>query len=153
MPTLKPAQTKKLEGVQMLAAFGTDLEGMTPESPLKLELKFATSRTLENCFINVMVDDGRGSIVLHTRTDFVGENPTFKRGVHTVNTEFPQCRLNAGSYSAWFRLYCKTDDTEYVADSDRITFEIGGKRESIATLNIPSTFKWTDTPEKMPDGL
>jgi lipopolysaccharide transport system ATP-binding protein len=153
MPTLQPAQTQRLEGVKVLAAFGTDLEGMTPDSPLKLELKFATSKKLEDCYINVLVDDGKGNVVLHSRTDFVGDNPTFAKGVHTVNAEFPRCSLNPGSYSTWFRLYCKTDNIEYVADSDRITFEITGKRDALSTINIPSAWRWTDTPEKLPDGL
>jgi len=150
LPILKPEKIKELEGVKITGAQLTDAhKKLTAKSSLQGELTFTTGRELPDCYINLHVEDRRGQVVIHSRTDFVGKNPSFKPGTHKVSINIPRLSLNPGSYSVWFRIYAKYKDETHLADSDRIMIDVGGKiKDSMSTLEIPSSWQWSKVDDK-----
>lgn len=144
LPTLNVEKAKKLQGVKVISSKLVK-QLVTTDSQLNIEMKFYTENDLPNCYVNVTIEDVRGQqILLHSRTDLVGKNPSFKAGKNTINVEFPRSSLNPGTYSVWFRIFAKKYKQIYLADSNRIIFTVKGKpTEFLSAVNIASKWQWS----------
>jgi lipopolysaccharide transport system ATP-binding protein len=135
----------KLEGVQIISSEISSADKLMTDSALSADVTFSTSRQLPDCFVNLHIEDSKGQVIIHARTDFAGKNPSFKKGVHKVTVELPRISLNPGSYSAWFRIYAKHKDSISLVDSQRMSIEIKGqKSESMSNIDLPSSWHWVE---------
>lgn len=143
LPIINTAKISKLKGAKVLSAKVINKKGISSESPFVAEVKFQTDHPLPDCYINIHVESSGGQVILHSRTDFVGKNPSFKAGKHTATVEFERLGLNPGTYSLWFRVYAKDGKDIHMADSKRVMFEVSGKAtDNMAILSLPSRWHW-----------
>jgi lipopolysaccharide transport system ATP-binding protein len=148
MPTLA-SNNKQLEGVHILSAGTKNQKNISTDSAFEAELKFQTDRELPDCYVNLHIEDSKGQVIVHSRTDFVGKNPSFKKGTYDVIANLPRLSLNPGTYSVWFRIYSKHKEIIYMVDSERVMIDVTGKRtDSMATLDIPSSWHWSEVKNK-----
>lgn len=139
----KDTKTKKLEGFEVLSVQVVGNKALTADSQFAADINFQTKHPAPDCYINVIVENSRGQIILHSRTDFVGKNPSFSPGTHSATVKFNRLGLNPGNYSLWFRIYSKSGNAISTADSERVAFEVKGKpTENMGALSIPSEWKW-----------
>ena len=146
-----------LEGIKGLRVLRVRLNGddetreITPESRVTVEMDFFTERRLPRCYINFVVEDAEGRTLIHSRTDMLGELPTFEPGLHHVEVEMPRLSLRAGVYSLWFRLFSNAGDAVEMADSERVMLEVTGPQVG-GLVDVPCHWSWTEVQTTMTSG-
>jgi len=102
----------------------------TPESSLDLEIRFHNSNVLQECYLNLVLEDSESRAIIHSRTDMLGACPTIAPGYHTIRIHIPRLSIRAGVYTAWFRLYSNKGAIFEILDSERIMLEVDGPQVS-----------------------
>ena len=115
-------------------------EQLTANSSLNIFIQLSTLNRLPNCYLNLVIEDSEGRMMIHTRTDFFNVFPTLEAGNHNIVVRFERISLRVGIYSLWFRLYCNKEDIYELVDSDRIILEVVGSQIG-GFLDIPC--QWT----------
>ena len=140
-----PSNLNRLRGVKVLKMRinpRTIGKNITPDAPLVVDVEFFTEKSLTDCYLNLVVENSESEFLIHSRTDFYGEKPSFAPGLHTVTVEIPRISLRAGVYTAWFRLYVNGEEATEIADSERLMLEIEG--ESVGGIvDVPCSWSWT----------
>ncbi len=146
-----PEHINEIPGVQVLStsmragsdetSVDTAPTSLDSDTRLTASMDFRTDRRLVGCYLNLVVEDVEGRFLIHSRTDWLGERPTFETGRHNVTIEIPRLSLRAGMYTLWFRLYVDSDNITEIIDSERIplyvkTPQVGG------LLDIPCKWSW-----------
>lgn len=116
---------KKVRGVK--AASIKISNDLSPDDRLIAEFEFYTDKRLNNCFVNLHIEDLEDRLMIHCRTDQIGENPTFEPGFHKIKFLIDRIGLRSGAYNAWFRLYVESEEGSSMIDSERALFEVKGK--------------------------
>jgi len=112
----------------------------TPNSPLDLEITLYNAIALQECYLNLVIEDSEGRTIIHSRTDMLGVCPTIEPGMHKIHIHLPRLSIRAGVYTIWFRLYSNKDDNFHLLDSERIMLEVDGPQVS-GMIDVPCN--WT----------
>jgi len=143
LPAIKAIETKKMEDVEVENVGIEDEENITTEGSFKAKITFKTDNKLPNCYLNLCIENSMDMMSIHARTDHAGKNPTFSDGSHTTTAYLPRLGLIPGTYSMWFRLYCKVGSKTYLTDSPRVPFTVKGTLiESLAPVKVPVEWDW-----------
>lgn len=115
---------------------------LTPWTPCSIQLTFSNSIPLENCYINLHVDDLQGRHCIHLRTDFDGLYPEFGPGTHTVSVDISSLNLEGGSYVGHVRIVSEKRDI--VLDSDKIMINVVREYEKFEGIdsNVAVRHAW-----------
>jgi lipopolysaccharide transport system ATP-binding protein len=135
---------KGIHGVRVMTIHvvpGSNVSDFTPESPLIAEVDIYTERRLPKCYLNFVIEDSEGQLLVHSRTDLYDMWPAFDPGMHRVRVDIPRLSLRGGVYSLWFRLYADTGMLTETADSERTMLEIKGPQVGGA-VDIPCHWSW-----------
>jgi len=142
--TVDSSSLKGIRGVRVMTVHvvsGSNASSFTPDSPLIAEIDIYTERRLPRCYLNFVIEDPEGRLLVHSRTDLFELWPTFDPGMHRVRIDIPRLSLRGGVYSLWFRLYATTGDVTEMADSERIMLEINGPQVG-GLVDIPCRWSW-----------
>jgi len=116
---------------------------LSTESDFEAEVEFTVTEPIENCHINYLIEDNTGKIVVHTRTNFNGNSPSFNKGNYRAKIRIPRLGLNEGGYSSWFRFSHEKEYGEYALDTPRKEFDVAGRKEkSLAVIDVPAEWEW-----------
>ncbi len=109
---------------------------------LVVQINFVTNIQLANCYMNFVVKDGNGQLIIHTRNDFVGlSNLVFEPGNHNLQITIPRLSLKAGIYSIIFSIYVNSIDTFIYLESEPHVLEVIGRQEG-GIMDIPCEWKF-----------
>lgn len=92
-------------------------------------LHFDTKYNLNNCYLNLVIEDEHGKILIHSRSDQQGFYPCFNSGEYQLSISVKSLNLEPGCYSIWFRVYSRQSNQEFICDSDKYLLDIIGIRQ------------------------
>ncbi len=142
-----PNHFKNVRGVKVLKTHinpGYTNKHITPDGSLNVEIDLFTENILSDSYLNLVIENSEGQFLIHSRTDFYGERPSFAPGFHRIKIEIPRLSLRAGVYTLWFRLYVNTGEVTDMADSERVMLEVEGEPVG-GIVNVPCTWSWLQT--------
>lgn len=129
---LRHTETQSVGNTRGINVLGTRISSGSGRSKflagdeLLVEMDFFSEFELLSCLLNLVIEDGEGRYIIHSRTDQLDLKPTFSSGIHHVGVRIPRLSLRAGIYSVWFRIYINSNHPTMVADSDRIMLNVEG---------------------------
>jgi len=121
---------------------GSNMNMFTPDASLIADMDFYTEYRLTKCYMNFIIEDSEGRLLIHSRSDMLDIWPTFDPGLHSVRVEVPRLGLRSGVYSLWFRLFVDSGEVTQMADSERIMLEVSGPQAG-GLVDIPCHWSWT----------
>lgn len=146
-------QGERIRGLKILALrLREDSQNeLTPSGPLRVNLDFFTEYRLPHCYLNLVIENADGEVMIHSRTDACGLRPSFNAGLHRVFVEIPHLSLRSGVYSLWFRLYSEIGGSTSIVDSERLVLSVSGAQVAGA-VDVPCQWSWspiTETNEEL----
>jgi ABC-type polysaccharide/polyol phosphate transport system ATPase subunit len=116
-------------------------------SACSIEAEFYTKTPLFRCFVNLVVDDLQDRHCIHLRTDYDGLFPDFSVGRFRIKVDLDSLNLEAGTYSAWFRLV--SEKSNVTIDSDRLPLRIEREYERFEGVGsvVAVRHHWSCQPE------
>jgi len=106
---------------------------------VKIIINFYNPKLLPSCYLNMVIENSEGLVLIHLRTDSFDVYPSFTPGDHEIEIYIERISLRTGIYTAWFRLFCNAGDIYEIADSDTVMFEVMGNQVG-GVIEVP--YKW-----------
>jgi ABC-type polysaccharide/polyol phosphate transport system ATPase subunit len=92
-------------------------------------LSFYTKSKLNNCYLNLHIEDDQEKTLIHVRSDQQGFYPCFNSGNHNLSLLIESLNLEPGCYSIWFRIYSRQSNGDFICDSEKQVLNVLGVRQ------------------------
>ena len=108
------------------------------DSDFAAELDFSVERNCAGSYLNLMIEDSSGRVLVDLRQDFSGPDPGFSVGTHTVRVVVRNLWLRSGLYNVRFRVNILDDEVLKWADSPSTVLHVVGGSQSLGVITPPA---------------
>lgn len=131
-PEERVLQGVEITGQRLFAA------GTGSESDFDAELDFSVERDLPESYLNLIVEDSSGRVLVHLRQDFPGLDSVFSAGPHTVRVAIRNLWLRSGSYNVRFRVNIMNNGVLKWVNSPGTALNVVGGLHSLGVITPPA---------------